>query len=40
MANFLDKGRMRSLLEQVPVKLILNPHVGLIGAEQYALRWH
>lgn len=32
MQTFLDKGRMRSLLEQVPVFIILNPQVGLIGA--------
>lgn len=29
---FTDKGRMRSLLEQVPVHVVLNPQVGLIGA--------
>lgn len=32
MEGFLDKGRMRSLLENVRVSLIINPKVGLIGA--------
>lgn len=29
---FTQKGRMRSILEDIPVKIILNHHVGLIGA--------
>ena len=28
---FLRKGRMHSLLEQVPVRIVLNPQVGLLG---------
>jgi len=36
--NFLDKGRMRSLLANMQVALILNPKVGLIGAALYAER--
>ena len=28
---FLHKGRMNSLLEQIPVRVVLNPQVGLIG---------
>lgn len=32
MHAFLQKGRMRTLLEQVPVHIVLNPEVGLIGA--------
>ncbi len=32
MKAFLHKGRMRSLLEAVPVHLILNPQVGLLGS--------
>jgi len=28
---FLRKGRMNSLLEQVPVRIVLNPQVGLLG---------
>jgi len=38
MRSFLHKGRMRSLLEAVPVHLILNPQVGLIGAAVCGLR--
>ncbi|MCU0570896.1 MAG: glucokinase [Oculatellaceae cyanobacterium Prado106] len=33
-----DKGRMRSLMEQIPVHVILNPQVGLIGAALYAVQ--
>jgi len=29
---FLSKGRMNSILEQVPVRIVLNPQVGLIGS--------
>lgn len=36
MHNFLDKGRMRSLLETLRVSLIINPRVGLMGAALYA----
>jgi glucokinase len=32
MRAFLDKGRLRSTLEQIPVRVSLNPGVGLIGA--------
>jgi len=32
MKAFCSKGRMRSVLEKVPVHVILNPRVGLIGA--------
>lgn len=32
MPAFLQKGRMNSLLEQVPVHIVLNPEVGLVGA--------
>ena len=34
----VDKGRMRSLLERVPVYVILNEQVGLIGAALCAAR--
>jgi glucokinase len=34
--RFLDKGRMRSLLADIRVSLIVNPQVGLIGAVLYA----
>jgi glucokinase len=36
MRAMTDKGRMRSLLEKMPVHIILNPQVGLIGAALYA----
>ncbi|MEH2120233.1 glucokinase [Nostoc sp.] len=32
LLNFTQKGRMRRLLEEIPVYIILNPQVGLIGA--------
>lgn len=38
--NFLDKGRMKPLMEKIRVSLILNPKVGLIGAAFYAQRLH
>jgi glucokinase len=34
---FLDKGRMESLLKDMPVKIILNDDCGLIGAARYTL---
>jgi glucokinase len=37
---FVDKGRMQSLLETIPVKVIVNDKVGLIGAARYAARQH
>jgi glucokinase len=37
MESFLDKGRMKSLLETVPVKVVLNDDSGLIGAARFAL---
>ncbi|BAY14558.1 glucokinase [Anabaenopsis circularis NIES-21] len=38
LLNFTQKGRMRSLLEEVPVYIILNTQVGLIGAALCAAR--
>ncbi|MUG91976.1 glucokinase [Scytonema sp. UIC 10036] len=38
MLNFTQKGRMRSLLEDIPVHIILNQEVGLIGAAIAATR--
>jgi len=38
LAAFHDKGRMRPLLESLPVKVILNPEVGLLGAARAAAR--
>jgi glucokinase len=36
MAAFTAKGRMRSLLEAMPVRIILNPKTALLGAAHYA----
>jgi glucokinase len=33
---FADKGRMKPLLESMPIKVIVNDRVGLIGAARYA----
>ncbi|MBD2568287.1 glucokinase [Anabaena lutea] len=38
MLNFTQKGRMRSILEEIPVHIILNQQVGLIGAAVCAAR--
>jgi len=32
---FLDKGRMRPLMETIPVQVVLNDHLGLIGAARW-----
>jgi glucokinase len=37
MKAFLSKGRFNSLLESLPVHVILNPQTALIGASYYAL---
>lgn len=37
MESFLNKGRMRSLLEQCPVKVIINDQTALLGAARVAL---
>ncbi|MDG2990964.1 glucokinase [Candidatus Synechococcus calcipolaris G9] len=34
--SFVDKGRLRPLLEQLPVSIVLNPKVGLQGAHLVA----
>jgi glucokinase len=38
LAAMADKGRMRRLMERIPVHVILNQKVGLIGAALYASR--
>jgi glucokinase len=38
LLNFTQKGRMRRLLEEIPVYIILNSQVGLIGAALCAAR--
>ncbi|MGP0128571.1 MAG: glucokinase [cyanobacterium endosymbiont of Rhopalodia musculus] len=35
---FYAKGRMRTLMQKIPVYIVLNPKVGLIGAALYAAR--
>ncbi|MEM9088369.1 MAG: glucokinase [Cyanobacteria bacterium P01_F01_bin.53] len=35
---FLNKGRVSSLLKNIPVHIVLNPKVGLIGAVLYAAK--
>ena len=37
MESFLDKGRMKALLEEIPVKIVLNDDSGLIGAARFTL---
>jgi glucokinase len=36
LASFVQKGPMRELLEQIPIKVIKNPHAGLLGAATVA----
>ncbi len=38
MHAFTDKGRVSALLETIPVYIVLNPKVGLIGAALYAVK--
>lgn len=38
MNAFFEKGRMKPLLQSIPVNVILNDHIGLMGAARYALR--
>lgn len=37
MKAFIDKGRMQNLLQQIPVKVVVNDRIGLMGAARYAL---
>ncbi len=37
MNSFLDKGRMRTLLADMPVKIVANDDSGIIGAARYTL---
>src|SRR5262249_48838943 len=36
LAAFTSKGRMRSLLEDIPVRVVLNDHAALLGAARRA----
>jgi glucokinase len=38
MNAFVEKGRMKPLLQNVPVHVIINDQVGLLGAGRYAVR--
>ncbi len=38
MNAFQTKGRLSPLLYQMPVKVILNPEVGLLGATRFAMQ--
>ncbi|MGH2346561.1 MAG: glucokinase, partial [Chloroflexota bacterium] len=40
MASFKRKGRFADLLNRVPVHVILNPKIAMIGAAAHALRSH
>ncbi|MGL5074608.1 MAG: glucokinase, partial [Waterburya sp.] len=33
-----DKGRVSSLIDEIPVYIVLNPHVGLVGSVLYGLQ--
>lgn len=37
MQSFLDKGRMSSLLDDIPVKIVLNDDCGITGAARFTL---
>jgi glucokinase len=37
MDAFLSKGRMKTLLQEIPVKIVLNDDSGLIGAARFTL---
>jgi glucokinase len=36
MEAFQDKGRMKSLMESIPFKVVLNDNAALLGAARYA----
>jgi glucokinase len=38
MAAFVDKGRFKQMLENIPVKVILNDRAAMLGAAQYAFQ--
>jgi glucokinase len=37
LESFLDKGRMESLLKDMPIKIVLNDDSGILGAARYTL---
>ncbi len=36
---YLDKGRLRPLLEAIPVKVVMNDQAAMLGAARWAWRW-
>jgi glucokinase len=40
MKSFLEKGRLRSLLEAIPVQVVTNEKAGLLGAARCAAVAH
>jgi glucokinase len=38
LETFRDKGRVGNLIEKIPVHIVLNPQVGLVGSVLYALQ--
>jgi glucokinase len=40
MQAFISKGRLQPMMETIPVKVIVNDRVGLIGAARYAVLSH
>jgi glucokinase len=37
LESFLDKGRMATILKDMPVKIVVNDDCGMIGAARYTL---
>ena len=37
LERFWSKGRLRQVLEQIPLRVVLNEHVGLFGAARCAM---
>jgi glucokinase len=37
LQSFLAKGRMESLLKDIPVRIVLNDNSGILGAARYTL---
>ena len=36
--TFKDKGRVSPLIQEIPVHIVLNPQVGLVGSVLYGLQ--
>jgi glucokinase len=37
LESFLDKGRMETILKDMPVKIVANDNTGMVGAARHAL---